>query len=39
MSEIKDKQKETGETIKRGFKKSKNRMDEKADEFEDKKID
>ena len=27
------------ETIKRGLKKSKNRMDEKTDEFEDKKID
>jgi hypothetical protein len=39
MSEIKDKLEDTGETIKRNLKKSKNRMDEKADEFEDKKID
>ena len=39
MSEIKDKLEDTGETIKRGLKKSKNRLDEKADEFEDKKID
>ena len=39
MSEIKDKLEDTGETIKRGLKKSKNRMDEKADEFEDKKIE
>jgi hypothetical protein len=39
MSEIKDKLEDTGEAIKRGLKKSKNRMDEKADEFEDKKID
>jgi hypothetical protein len=39
MSELKAKPEDAGETIKRGVKKSKNRMDEKADEFEDKKID
>ena len=39
MSEIKDKLEDTGETIKRGLKKWKNRMDEKADKVEDKTID
>lgn len=39
MSEIKDKLEDAGEKIKRGTKKAGNRMDEKADEVEDKKID
>lgn len=39
MSEIKDKLEDAGETIKRGLKKSKHRMEEKADEVEDKSID
>jgi len=39
MSEIKDKLEDAGETIKRGLKKSKNRMDEKTEEVEDKSID